>query len=433
MALAVAALLFPPPAPGWTQAAPPPAQPPPATGEQLTQADLDQLVGRIALYPDDLLAVVLPASTLPLQLVEAQRYLDRHKTDASLKPSATWDPSVVALLNYPDVLSMMNDDLDWTQQLGDAVVAQQTDVLNAIQAFRKKVYDAGNLKSNDKQSVKLEDQTVLVQSADPQIIYVPQYIPEVVVAPLAVGAPAPYVYSPPYPYYASPAATFATGAVFGAAVGFAIGWTSHGIYSGNGGWGGYYGSNGNINVNRTNNINVNNARLTDAQRTQFNSRITQNRENAWRPDRTATARQQASLATRNQASRVNPADIRSGLAGQPGAAAGSRSPHARQNAQQQAANRGGGQPGAGISNRTPGTTAANRPSPGGGSPARQPGAGLGNRAPGTAAANRPSLLGHARLENTAFYTKVATRTIRTVISPLDKLGMFKLGEIAPAG
>lgn len=74
----------------------------------------------------------------------------------------------MALLNYPDVLSMMNRDLDWTQQLGNAVVAQQADVLNAIQAFRKKAYDAGNLKSNDKQSVKVENQAVIVQSADPQ-------------------------------------------------------------------------------------------------------------------------------------------------------------------------------------------------------------------------------------------------------------------------
>ncbi|HEX5328451.1 MAG TPA: DUF3300 domain-containing protein, partial [Acetobacteraceae bacterium] len=309
--------------------------------------------------------------------------LDRHNNDKALKPPSDWDPSVVALLNYPDVLAMMNSDLDWTQQLGNAVIAQQADVLNAIQAFRKTVYDAGNLKSNDQQSVKVENQTVIVQSADPQTIYVPEYDPQVVVAPVAVGAPLPYAYSPPYPYYASPAATFATGAVFGAAVGFSIGWASHGIYSGNWGWGGDYGG-GNVNVNRTNNVNINNTRLTDAQRTQFNNRVTQNQENAWRPDRTATARQQASLGPRGQAGRVNSADIQSGLAGKrPGTAGGTVSPQARQNAQRGLENRTGGppnrQPGAGPANRAPAGAAGNRPSPGGGQgqggtrPAQQPG------------------------------------------------------------
>jgi Protein of unknown function (DUF3300) len=291
---------------------------------------------------------------------------------------------------------MMNHDLEWTQQLGNAVVAQQTDVLNAIQAFRKKVYEAGNLKSNDQQSVKVEGQTVVVQSANPQTIYVPQYDPQVVVAPVATGTPPPYGYSPPYPYYASPAATFATGAIFGTAVGFAIGWGSHGIYTGNYGWGGYYGG-GNVNVNRVNNINISNTQLTNAQRAQFNSRITQNRENTWHPDRTEIARQQASLGTRGQTPRVNPASIRSGLANRPAAAGGSLSPQARQNIQPHVANRGGvagHQPVAGPGNRTPGNLAGNHPSFGGGLPAaHQTGAGLTNRAPNTFAGNRPSFGG----------------------------------------
>jgi len=361
--------------------------------QQLSPDALERLVGPIALYPDDLLSIVLPAATQPLQIVEAQRFLDQHKANPSLKPPSTWDPSVVALLNYPDVLSMMNHDLDWTQQLGNAVVAQQTDVLNAIQAFRKKVYDAGNLKTNDKQSVTTENQTILVQSANPQTIYVPQYDPQVVVAPVAVGAPAPYYYSPPYPYYASPAATFATGAIFGTAVGFAIGWASHGIYSGNWGWGGYYGG-GNVNVNRVNNINVNNAQITAAQRTQFNNRITQNRENAWRPDQSAIARQQASFRTGGQAARVNASQIRSGLANRPAGTGGNLSPQARQNAQSALANRGGvpnRQPGAGIGNRTRGNLAANLPS--GGALGNRPGAGIGNRTPNTFAANHPSFGG----------------------------------------
>ena len=88
----------------------------------LSSAQLESLVGRIALYPDDLLAVVLPASTQPLQVVQAQRLLDRRKSDPSVQPPKSWDPSVVALLNYPEVISLMNSDLTWTQQLGTSVV-----------------------------------------------------------------------------------------------------------------------------------------------------------------------------------------------------------------------------------------------------------------------------------------------------------------------
>lgn len=94
----------------------------------------------------------------------------------------------MALLNYPDVIAMINKDLDWTEQLGDAVVAQRADVLNAVQAFRKKVYDAGNLKSDAKQTAQVENQTITVQSVDPQTIYVLQYDPQVVVAPALVLA-----------------------------------------------------------------------------------------------------------------------------------------------------------------------------------------------------------------------------------------------------
>jgi len=269
-------------------------------------AALQQIVAPIALYSDDLLSVVLPASTQPLQLVEAQRFLDQHKTNPSAKPPSNWDPSVIALLNYPNVVAMMNKDLDWTQQLGSAMVDQQADVLSAIQDFRKKAYDAGNLKSDPKQTVRVEHQSIVVQSADPQVVYVPQYNPQVVVAPIPAGAPPAYVYSPPYPYYASPAATFATGAIVGATVGFAIGWSSHSLYTGNWGWGG----GNNVDINR--NVNVNNM-----QRANFNNRVTANRENAWHPDRNATARQQNAIGARGGAGHVTSAGVHSGLAGRP--------------------------------------------------------------------------------------------------------------------
>jgi len=123
----------------------------------LGTAELEELVGPVALYPDDLLAIVLPASTYPLEIVQAARFLEEQKTDSSLKPDESWDDSVVALLNYPEVVQMMNDDIDWTWRLGEAVIAQQSDVIAAVESFRDRAYAAGNLKSDDRQTVTVED------------------------------------------------------------------------------------------------------------------------------------------------------------------------------------------------------------------------------------------------------------------------------------
>src|SRR5690242_1607018 len=98
--------------------------------------ELRELVGPIALYPDDLVAIVLPASTYPLQVVQAARFLEERKRDSSLKPNEAWDDSVVALLNYPEVIKLLNDDLDWTYDLGTAVLNQRADVLSSLQDFR---------------------------------------------------------------------------------------------------------------------------------------------------------------------------------------------------------------------------------------------------------------------------------------------------------
>ena len=99
---------------------------------QMSAEDLDKLVGRIALYPDDLVAIILPASTEPLQIVQADRFLDRRKSDPKLPIDEKWDDSVKALVNYPDVVKMMSGDLDWTSALGEAVVADQGAVMEAI-------------------------------------------------------------------------------------------------------------------------------------------------------------------------------------------------------------------------------------------------------------------------------------------------------------
>ena len=195
-------------------------------GAAFSGDQLDELVGPIALYPDELLAITLPASTYPLDVVQAARYLDKRKTEPELKPDEKWDSSVLGLLNYPSVVERMNQDLDWTSRLGDAVINQQPDVMDAIQRFRAEVNAAGNLKSDGNTTIVQEEKIIRIESTSTQVIYVPSYNPTVVV----VQQPAPYayVYSAPYPYYYNPAATFWTGMFVGAAIGYGIGWHGHG-------------------------------------------------------------------------------------------------------------------------------------------------------------------------------------------------------------
>jgi len=197
-----------------------PVPPPPAA--------LQDLVGPIALYPDDLVAIVLPASTYPLQVVEAARFLDKRATDATLQPKEEWDDSVVALLNYPDVVKLMNDDLDWTWKLGDAVINQRAAVLDAIQGFRDRAYAAGNLRSDDRQVVQNDAGAIAIKPANPEVIYVPYYEPERVV--VYQSAPAYHYYPWAYPvyYYPYPVGyAFNTGFFWGVTSAFVIGWHSH--------------------------------------------------------------------------------------------------------------------------------------------------------------------------------------------------------------
>jgi hypothetical protein len=147
----------------------------------LGSVELDELVGPVALYPDDLLAIVLPASTYPLEIVQAARFLEEYEQDSTLQPNEDWDESVTALLNYPEVLRMLNDDIDWTWRLGDAVVNQQADVIAAVESFRDRAYAAGNLKSDQRQTVSEEDGIIEIVPIDDEIIYVPYYEPEQVV------------------------------------------------------------------------------------------------------------------------------------------------------------------------------------------------------------------------------------------------------------
>ena len=195
----------------------------------LTAAELEQLVGPVALYPDDLLAIVLPASTYPLEIVQASRFLDEFEVDGSLEPDESWDESVVALLNYPEVVRMMDKEIDWTWRLGEAVISQQADVITAVESFRDRAYAAGNLKTDEHQTVSNEDGIIEIDPVDEEIIYVPYYEPEEVVIyqprrRVYYYYPQAYpVYYYPYPY----GHTFASGYFWGVTTAFTIGWPNH--------------------------------------------------------------------------------------------------------------------------------------------------------------------------------------------------------------
>jgi Protein of unknown function (DUF3300)/Chaperone of endosialidase len=229
-----------------------------AVDKQLLGADqLDQLVAPIALYPDALLAEILMASTYPLEVVQAERWVREHqnlKGDA-LQTAAgkqSWDDSLKSLAATPSVLSMMSDKLDWTQKLGDAVLAQQADVMDAIQRLRAKAQAQNTLKTTNEQIVTVKQeqskQVIVIAPAKPDTIYVPYYNPAVVYGAWPYPAYPPYYF--PTPGYIAGAA-IATGMAFGA--GYAVGrWASGGNYWGGGvNWGG-----NNINVNRPVNVNT---------------------------------------------------------------------------------------------------------------------------------------------------------------------------------
>jgi hypothetical protein len=202
-----------------------------APPEPLSDEEMQVLVARIALYPDELIAVISEASLYPLQIVEAARFLDKAEKDKNLKPKESWDGSVISLLNYPEVVRMMSDDLEWTQTLGDALTYQQKDVLIAIQQLRDKAVADGAIKSDDKVKVDSSGDNVVIQSANPDVIYVPQYEPETLYAPGVQVPPVGY-YPDPYPSYWYPTATFFAATVTGAVWASAVDWDDWGVWGG---------------------------------------------------------------------------------------------------------------------------------------------------------------------------------------------------------
>lgn len=265
--LAIFLMTVPVPAFSQDSAGGAPAKP---SGPAYRPEQIEQMLAPIALYPDSLLAQVLAASTYPLEIVQAARFAKQNeklKGDELLKAAKDkdWDPSVKAMLQFPSVLAMMNEKLDWTENLGDAFLSQQRDVMDAVQRLRKRAYDAGNLKSNKEQVVKVQaaqapTQTIIIEPAQPQVVYVPAPNPVVV-----YGA-WPYPAYPPYPYYPPgytagvAALSFAAGVAVGASWGaWGCGW-GHGDVT--------------INANQYNNFTKNN--YINGQKYQVNNLKNQN-------------------------------------------------------------------------------------------------------------------------------------------------------------
>jgi len=234
--------------PRSTQAASPQEQ-----AAKIPPDQLDSLVAPIALYPDPMLAQTLAASTYPLELIQLQQWLTKNpglkdKALADAVAKQPWDPSIQALAGLPEVVQRLADDIQWTTDLGNAFLAQQSDVMDAVQRMRKKAQDTGNLKSTEQQKVEtkvIESKSVIVvEQADPQVVYVPSYDPVVVYGPPVY--PYPPIYYPPVGYYAAGMAiTFGVGVMMGA------------FWGGGWGWGCGWGGNNNININNNNNFNRN--------------------------------------------------------------------------------------------------------------------------------------------------------------------------------
>jgi len=239
--------------PGWAASRESPAnlqQETAPTSGTPSAKELQQLVAPIALYPDKLVAQVLAGSTYPTQIVEAERWMQEHKNLqgkelAQAVNQQIWDPSIKALTEFPQVLDNMSKNLSWTSALGDAYVNDPKGVMSAIQVLRKDAQHAGNLKNTPQQTVSTEGQTIIIEPANPEVVYVPTYSPEVYGVPVAA-----------YPGYtgwgavAAGAISFGAGLAVGAAFG-GYGWGWHG-------WGADW-HGGNVTYNRNTFVSNSNA------------------------------------------------------------------------------------------------------------------------------------------------------------------------------
>jgi uncharacterized membrane protein YgcG len=224
-----------------------PSAPMPAASVFSTQ-QLDQMLAPIALYPDSLIAQILTAATYPLEVVKADRWL-QVPANASLRgdqlaaalQEQPWDPSVKSLVPFPRILKMMDDNLEWTEELGDAFLAQQADVMDSLQRLRRNAESAGSLASTARQTVTTQDDMIIIESPHPNIVYVPCYNPTLVYGPW------PWVEYPPYFWPCGPFGWFGFPVVYPLWGWYHWHWRHHRLY---------------INVYRFNEINVHRPRVT---------------------------------------------------------------------------------------------------------------------------------------------------------------------------
>jgi len=207
----------------------PPAagQQPPVPGVKQTPQQLQQLVAPVALYPDELVAEALAAATYPDQVVEADRWLQGHKNLQGQQlakeiDKQSWDSSVKALAEFPSVLANMDKNLAWTSSLGEAYMNQQQDVMNAVQAMRQRAQQSGNLNTNSQQKVTRQGNTIVIEPAAPDVVYVPTYDPWIAYGAPVVAWPGWYAY--PGLYIATPGISFGFGFGIGFFGGFGWGW-----------------------------------------------------------------------------------------------------------------------------------------------------------------------------------------------------------------
>lgn len=349
-------------------------------GKLFSDQELDELVARIALYPDPLLALVMPASTNALQIVQAQRRLDANTGE---EPPSDWDPAIISLMNYPEVVQMMSDDLDWTEALGDAVAAQQADVMDAVQQVRAQAQAAGNLSTTEQQKVIVEKEVVKIVPADPQVIYVPQYNPQVVYLP----SPVPVVsYYPPRPCYWCPAAAFGASMFIGAAITapfWAFDWHHHDI-----GWGHHGGGHNDFDFDIDRSININN-NISNVNKNVVNK----GNGNQWKPDKNRPGNKpgggNANRPNRPEGGWNNPNRPGAGGSGRPSTQPGDRPGAGGGGAQRPGA--GGSRPGAGGGGVQRPGGGKDRPGGVAGQPSTRP-AGGGKDRPGTGSGGgtRPS-------------------------------------------
>ena len=399
--------------------------PPPAAPAKRSNADLEKLVAPIALYPDPLIASVLPASAYPLEIVQAARFVKDTNNIAKID-SQPWDDNVKAVARLPDVISQMDLNIGWTSDLGDAFINQPKEVMDAIQSMRAKAEDSGALKTTpqqvvtvtntvvtntvEQQTVYVTNQIVQIQPAQPEVIYVPQYNPTVVYGSYPASYPG-YYYPSAGDVAAASVVSFGVGMAVGAIVANNCDWGHGGVYWG----GGWHHGDVDIDVDRDVNVERNvNQNINQNVNRNVQNRTGQAQGQKWQPDQNRLKNSGSTLSS------AQSREARGWSSGQAGAtasqagtgAASARAQQARTSASQARASgtTAGTRPSTGTTATRPSTTAGTRPSTTQGatrpSGARPSTTESGGRISSSAGANRPE--GTTRPSTTTGATRPST-------------------------